>query len=207
MGKCLLRAQCSDLCFVVADRMSLGSATDSNVNNEESALPIQWVWFEYGTRYTPGTQVEPSYPPAVVILGGIPSCKASVVCSLFVHQAGCCRSTAALEGVIPVLASGIAATRLAPAPRDILSTASSTAALLAGLLVFDPSLQLMVLTKENVAAHAVAEHLVSLQLPDHIQGKMGRLVGYHDKQNDDTSTKVSGPSGRNGLNRRVFSQS
>ena len=39
----------------------------------------------------------------------------------------------------------------------------SAAALLAGLLVFDPSFQLMVLTKENVAAHAVAEHLVSLQ--------------------------------------------
>ena len=35
---------------------------------------------------------------------------------------------------------------------------------------------LMVLTKENVAAHAVAEHLVSLQLPDRIQGKMWRLV-------------------------------
>ena len=52
----------------------------------------------------------------------------------------------------------------------------SAAALLAGLLVFDPSLQLMVLTKENVAAHAVAEHLVSLQLSDHIQGKMERLV-------------------------------
>ena len=45
----------------------------------------------------------------------------------------------------------------------------SAAALLAGLLVFDPSLQLMVLTKENIAAHAVAEHLVSLQMPDHIQ--------------------------------------
>ena len=54
----------------------------------------------------------------------------------------------------------------------------SAAALLAGLLVFDPSLQLMVLTKENVAAHAVAEHFVSLRLLDHVQGKMGRLVGY-----------------------------
>ena len=31
---------------------------------------------------------------------------------------------------------------------------------LAGLLVFDPSLRLMVLTKENMAAHTVAEHLV-----------------------------------------------
>ena len=50
----------------------------------------------------------------------------------------------------------------------------SAAALLAGLLVFDSSLQLMVRTKENVAAHAVAEHLVSLRLPDHIQEKMGQ---------------------------------
>ena len=50
-----------------------------------------------------------------------------------------------------------------------------------GLLFFDPSLQLMVLTKENVAAHVVAEHLVSLQLPDHIQGKKRRLVGYYEQ--------------------------
>ena len=52
----------------------------------------------------------------------------------------------------------------------------SAAALLAGLLVFDPSLQLMVLTKENIAAHAVAEHLVSLNMPEYIRDKMGRLV-------------------------------
>ena len=44
-----------------------------------------------------------------------------------------------------------------------LELAKLAAALLAALLVFDPSLQLMVLTKENIAAHAVAEHLVSLQ--------------------------------------------
>ena len=43
----------------------------------------------------------------------------------------------------------------------------SAAVLLAGLLVFNPSSKLMVLTKENIAAHAVAEHLVSLQLPDY----------------------------------------
>ena len=54
----------------------------------------------------------------------------------------------------------------------------SAAVLLAGLLVFDPSLKLMVLTKENIAAYAVAEHLVSLQMPDYIQEKMGRLVSY-----------------------------
>ena len=57
----------------------------------------------------------------------------------------------------------------------------SAAVLLAGLLAFDPSLKLMVLTKENIAAHAVAEHLVSLQMPDYIQEKMGRLVGYYER--------------------------
>ena len=57
----------------------------------------------------------------------------------------------------------------------------SAAVLLAGLLVFDPSLKLMVLTKENIAAHAVAEHLVSLQMPDYIREKMGRLVGYYER--------------------------
>ena len=74
----------------------------------------------------------------------------------------------------------------------------SAAALLAGLLVFDPSLQLMVLTKENVAAHAVAEHLVSLQLPDHIQGKMGRLVGYYEQNRKGSYTPLGIlPSNRN----------
>ena len=34
----------------------------------------------------------------------------------------------------------------------------SAAVLLAGLLVFDPSLKLMAVTKENVAAHAITEH-------------------------------------------------
>ena len=58
----------------------------------------------------------------------------------------------------------------------------SAAALLAGLLVFDPSLQLMVFTKENIAAHAVAEHLVSLQMPDYIQDKIERLVGYEQNR-------------------------
>ena len=66
----------------------------------------------------------------------------------------------------------------------------SAAALLAGLLVFDPSLQLMVLTKENIAAHAVAEHLVSLQMPDHIQEKMGRLVGYYEQNRKGSYTPL-----------------
>ena len=56
----------------------------------------------------------------------------------------------------------------------------------------------MVLTKENIAAHAVAEHLVSLQMPDHIQAKMGRLVGYYE-QNRKGSYTLLGilPSNRN----------
>ena len=74
----------------------------------------------------------------------------------------------------------------------------SAAALLAGLLVFDPSLQLMVLTKENIAAHAVAEHLVSLQMPDHLQEKMGRLVGYYEQNRKGSYTPLDIlPSNRN----------
>ena len=66
----------------------------------------------------------------------------------------------------------------------------SAAVLLAGLLVFDPSLKLMVLTKENIAAHAVAEHLVSLQMPDYIQEKMGRLVGYYEQNRKGSYTPI-----------------
>ena len=74
----------------------------------------------------------------------------------------------------------------------------SAAVLLAGLLVFDPSLKLMVLTKENIAAHAVAEHLVSLQMPDYIQEKMGRLVGYYEQNRKGSYTPLDIlPSNRN----------
>ena len=66
----------------------------------------------------------------------------------------------------------------------------SAAVLLAGLLVFDPSLKLMVLTKENIAAHAVAEHLVSLQMPDFLQEKMGRLVGYYEQNRKGSYTPL-----------------
>ena len=66
----------------------------------------------------------------------------------------------------------------------------SAAALLAGLLVFDPSLQLMVLTKENIAAHAVADHLVSLQMPAYLQDKMGRLVGYYEQNRKGSYTPL-----------------
>ena len=74
----------------------------------------------------------------------------------------------------------------------------SAAVLLAGLLVFDPSLKLMVLTKENIAAHAFAEHLVSLQMPDYIQEKMGRLVGYYERGRKGSYTPLDIlPSNRN----------
>ena len=74
----------------------------------------------------------------------------------------------------------------------------SAAVLLAGLLVFDPSLKLMVLTKENIAAHAVAEHLVSLQMPDYIQEKMGRIVGYYERGRKGSYTPLDIlPSNRN----------
>ena len=74
----------------------------------------------------------------------------------------------------------------------------SAAVLLAGLLVFDPSLKLMVLTKENIAAHAVAEHLVSLQMPDYLQEKMGRLVGYYEQNRKGSYTPLDIlPSNRN----------
>ena len=41
----------------------------------------------------------------------------------------------------------------------------------------DPTLKVMVVTKENAAAHAFTKHVESLQLPPSIQGKVGRLVG------------------------------
>ena len=56
----------------------------------------------------------------------------------------------------------------------------------------------MVLTKENIAAHAVAEHLVSLQMPDHIQEKRGRLVGYYEQNRKGSYTPLDiFPSNRN----------
>ena len=70
----------------------------------------------------------------------------------------------------------------------------SAAALVAGLLVFDPSLQLMVLAKENIAAHAVAAHLVSLQMPAYLQDKMGRLVGYYEQNRKRLVHTVGHPS-------------
>ena len=40
-----------------------------------------------------------------------------------------------------------------------------------------PTLKIMVVTKENAAAHAFAKHIESLQLPPSLEEKFGRLVG------------------------------
>lgn len=69
----------------------------------------------------------------------------------------------------------------------------SAAVLLAGLLVFEPDLKLMVVTKENVAAHAFAEHLVALQLPQELQQLMGRLVGYYEQKRKSAGTAIDIP--------------
>ena len=53
----------------------------------------------------------------------------------------------------------------------------AAAAMIAGLLVMDPTLKVMVVTKENAAAHAFAKHIESLQLPPSLEEKFGRLVG------------------------------
>ena len=54
----------------------------------------------------------------------------------------------------------------------------SAAAMIAGLLVMDPSLAIMIVTKENVAAHAFVKHFLQLGLPESINCLVGRIVGY-----------------------------
>ena len=41
----------------------------------------------------------------------------------------------------------------------------------------DPSLNRMVMTKENTAAKAFTDHLLSLQLPQSVYDRAGRIVG------------------------------
>ena len=48
----------------------------------------------------------------------------------------------------------------------------------------------MVVTKENVAAHAIAEHLVALQLPQEVRQLMGRLVGYYEQRRKGSGTPL-----------------
>ena len=63
----------------------------------------------------------------------------------------------------------------------------SAAILVVGLLVFEPNLKLMILTKENVAAQAFAEHIESFGLPDYVTSKIGRLVGYMELRKNKTN--------------------
>jgi len=53
----------------------------------------------------------------------------------------------------------------------------AAAAIIGGLLVMDPTLKVMVVTKENAAAYAFAKHFESLLLPPSVEEKVGRLVG------------------------------
>ena len=54
----------------------------------------------------------------------------------------------------------------------------AAAALIAGLMIVEPDLNLMVMTKENTAAKAFADHLLSLQLPASVYARAGRIVGF-----------------------------
>ena len=58
----------------------------------------------------------------------------------------------------------------------------AAAAVITGLIAIDPTLSIMVCTKENAAAQAFAEHVVSMQLPDILLAKFGRLIGFHEAQ-------------------------
>ena len=58
----------------------------------------------------------------------------------------------------------------------------AAAAVIVGLIAIDPTLSIMICTKENAAAQAVAEHIVSMQLPDALLAKFGRLIGFHEAQ-------------------------
>ena len=71
----------------------------------------------------------------------------------------------------------------------------AAAAIIAGLITVDPSLKIMILTKENVASQAFAEHIIGLSLPSWIQTKIGRLVGFMALHNQTTgTTKLDIPS-------------
>ena len=63
----------------------------------------------------------------------------------------------------------------------------SAAILVVGLLVFEPGLKLMILTKENVAAQAFAEHIESFGLPEFVTSKIGWLVGYMELKKNKTN--------------------
>ena len=64
----------------------------------------------------------------------------------------------------------------------------SATILVVGLFVFEPNLNLMMLTK--VAAQAFAEHIEASALPDNVNSKIGRLVGYMELKNKTNKTTL-----------------
>ncbi len=58
----------------------------------------------------------------------------------------------------------------------------AAAALIAGLMIMDPSLNIMVMTKENTAVKAFTDHLLSLGLPESVYCRVGRIVGFFESK-------------------------
>jgi len=54
----------------------------------------------------------------------------------------------------------------------------AAAAIIAGLITVDPSLKIMILTKETVASQAFAEHIIGLSLPRCLAGSRTKLGGW-----------------------------
>ena len=73
----------------------------------------------------------------------------------------------------------------------------AAAIMVAGLLTFDPTLRILILTKENTAAKAFADHLISLRMPEDFYTKIGRLVGYMElRKNTGNQTMLDLPAER-----------
>ena len=51
----------------------------------------------------------------------------------------------------------------------------------------DPTLEIIIVTKENVAAHAFAKHFLRLELPTSVNSLVGQLVGYVELQKRPTN--------------------
>ena len=71
----------------------------------------------------------------------------------------------------------------------------AAAIMVAGLLVFDPTLRILILTKENIAAKAFADHVTSVGLPPYLNERIGRLVGYMElRKNTANKTPLDIPA-------------
>ena len=70
----------------------------------------------------------------------------------------------------------------------------SAAAIIAGLLVMDPSLKIVIVIKENVAAHAFVKHFLRLGLSESINCLVGGLVGYVEMKKGPANQTVRLPT-------------